>query len=113
MPSQAPIQFLIMVVVQDQDVEKAFNLAKSLGAPVVYLTSTGGFLGRKNATLLIGLPDGLENDLIEALRHTCRQRVEYMTMPVEGASIPLPSPIPVTVGGATIFALPVERFEEI
>ena len=113
MPTQAPIRFLIIVVVQDQDVDEAFNVARSLGAPVVYLTSTGGFLGRKNATLLIGLPEGLENDLVEALRHTCRQRVEYMTMPVEGAAIPLPSPIPVMVGGATIFALPVERFEEI
>jgi len=27
--------------------------------------------------------------------------------------MPLPTPIPVTVGGATIFALPVEHFEEI
>ena len=113
MPSQAPIRFLIIAVVQDQDVEDAFQAARSLGAPVAYLTSTGGFLGRRNATLLIGLPDGLEDDLIDALHHTCRQRVEYMTMPVEGAPIPLPTPIPVTVGGATIFALPVERFEEI
>jgi uncharacterized protein YaaQ len=113
MTSQAQIRLLIMVVVQDQDVEQALNLAKDLGAPVVHLTSTGGFLGRRNATLLIGLPDGLENDLIEGLHHTCRRRVEYMTMPVEGAPLPLPTPIPVTVGGATIFALPVERFEEI
>ena len=113
MTSQAPIRLLIMAVVQNQDVEQAFYLSKALGASVVHLTSTGGFLGRRNATLLIGLPDGLENDLIDALHHACRQRVEYMTMPVEGAPLPLPTPIPVTVGGATIFALPVERFEEI
>jgi len=25
----------------------------------------------------------------------------------------MPAPVPVTVGGATVFALPVERFEEI
>jgi uncharacterized protein YaaQ len=39
--------------------------------------------------------------------------VEYLTMPVEGAPMPLPTPVPVTVGGASIFALPVDRFEEI
>ena len=109
----APINLLIMAVVQEQDIDQATSIAESLGAPVVYLTSTGGLLGRRNATLLIGLPEGMETGLIESLHKTCRQRVEYLTMPVEGAPMPLPTPVPVTVGGATIFALPVERFEEI
>jgi uncharacterized protein YaaQ len=113
MSPHLPINLLIMAVVQEQDLKNATSAAESLGAPVVYLTSTGGFLGRRNATLLIGLPDGLEASLIEALHKTCRQRVEYLTMPVEGAPMPLPTPVPVTVGGATIFALAVERFEEI
>jgi uncharacterized protein YaaQ len=102
-----------MAVIQEQDIDQATSAAEALGAPVIYLASTGGFLGRRNATLLIGLPENLEISLIETLRKTCRQRVEYLTMPVEGAPMPLPTPVPVTVGGATIFALPVERFEEI
>ena len=36
-----------------------------------------------------------------------------MTLPLEGSPMPMPAPVPVTVGGATVFALPVERFEEI
>jgi uncharacterized protein YaaQ len=113
MKKSATIQLLMMAVVQEQDIDQATRIVESLGAPVVHLASTGGFLGRRNATLLIGLPAGMENDVIGALRTTCRQRIEYMTIPVEGAPMPLPAPIPVTVGGATIFALPVERFEEI
>jgi uncharacterized protein YaaQ len=113
MSPRFPIHFLIMAVIQEQDLENATSAAESLGAPVVYLASTGGFLGRRNATLLIGLPEGMEASLIESLQKTCRQRVEYLTMPVEGAPMPLPTPVPVTVGGATIFALPVEHFEEI
>jgi len=54
---QSPIHLLIMAVVQEQDIENATSAAESLGAPVVYLASTGGFLGRRNATLLIGLPE--------------------------------------------------------
>jgi uncharacterized protein YaaQ len=84
-----------------------------LGAPVVYLSSAGGFLGRRNATVLVGLPESNEEQALEVLRTTCRQRVEYLTLPMEGTPLPLPAPVPVTVGGATVFALPVERFEEI
>lgn len=113
MMTNPPIHLLIMAVVQEQDIERATNAAQSLGAPVVYLASTGGFLGRRNATLLIGLPDGMETDLIKSLHNTCHQRVEYLTLPVEGAPMPLPTPVPVTVGGATIFALPVDHFEEL
>lgn len=113
MPSHLPIRLLIMAVVQEQDIERATDEAASLGAPVVHLASTGGFLGNRNGTLLIGLPEGLETELVEALQKTCRQRIEYLTMPLDGAPMPLPTPVPVTIGGATIFALPVEYFEEL
>lgn len=113
MPANSPVRLLLVAVVQEQDIEAAMRVTKSLGAQVAQLASTGGFLGRRNATLLIGLSAGQEVDFITALHQTCRQRIEYLTMPVEGAPLPLPAPVPVTVGGATVFALPVERFEEI
>ncbi len=108
-----PIHSLTLAVVQDQDVEMATRALEPLGANVVYMASTGGFLGRRNATLLIGLPEGREGEALKVLETSCRQRVEYLTMPLEGSPLPMPTPIPVTVGGATVFMLPVERFEEI
>ena len=108
-----PIHLLILTVVQEQDLDAATRALESLGAPAVYLSSAGGFLGRRNATLLVGLPEGREEETLAALRQSCRQRVEYLTMPLEGSPLPMSTPIPVTVGGATVFALPVERFEEI
>jgi uncharacterized protein YaaQ len=80
---------------------------------VTYLSSAGGFLGRRNATLLIGLPESKEQSALDALHQSCRERIEYMTLPLEGSPMPMPAPVPVTVGGATVFALPVERFEQI
>jgi uncharacterized protein YaaQ len=103
----------MFAVVQDQDLDAATRALEPLGAPVVYLASAGGFLGRRNATLLIGLPDGRQEEVLATLRTACRKRVEYMSMPLEGSPLPMPAPIPVTVGGATVFVLPVERFEEI
>ncbi len=111
--TSVPVRSVIMAVVQEQDLDPAMRALEALGAPVVYMSSTGGFLGRRNATLLVGLPDAQAEQVLAILRSTCRRRVEFMTMPVEGAPMPMPAPIPVTVGGASVFALPVERFEEL
>jgi uncharacterized protein YaaQ len=109
----APIRYLMTAIVQEQDVDVAERALALLEVPIIHFASTGGFLGRHNATLLIGLPEGLEEKALAALRKSCRQRVEYLAIPMEGAPLPLPTPVPVTVGGAKVFALPVERYEEI
>ena len=105
-----PIHHLMMAIVQEQDVDLAARALGALNVPVIHLASTGGFLGRRNATLLVGLPDGLEQQAMVALQKSCRQRVEYLAIPLEGSPMPLPTPVPVTVGGANVFTLPVERF---
>ena len=106
------IRFLMVAVVQEQDVDLATRTLSVLDVPVIHLASTGGFLGRRNATLLIGLPEGAEEQALVALQKSCRQRVEYLAIPLEGSPLPLPTPVPVTVGGATVFAVPVEKYEE-
>jgi len=110
---ETPIHLLLVAVIQDQDLDAASNALQKIGAALTYLSSAGGFLGRRNATLLIGLPADKENEALAALHEACRQRIEYMTLPLEGSPMPMPAPVPVTVGGATVFALPVERFEQL
>jgi uncharacterized protein YaaQ len=107
-----PIRYLKIAILQEQDVDLATRALAVLDVPVFHLASTGGFLGRRNATLLVGLPEGKEEDVRIALQKSCRQRVEYLAIPLEGSPLPLPTPVPVTVGGATVFTIPVERFEE-
>lgn len=107
-----PIHHLMLAIVQEQDVDLACRALSVLSVPVIHLSSTGGFLGRRNATLMIGLPEGKEDLVMVALQKSCRQRVEYLAVPLEGAPLPLPTPVPITVGGATVFTIPVERFEE-
>jgi uncharacterized protein YaaQ len=112
MDTPKPVHYLLIAIVQDQDLDAATKALKEIGAPVTYLASAGGFLGRRNATLLIGLPVERELEALVALQQSCRQRIEYMTLPLEGSPMPMPAPVPVTVGGATVFALPVDRFEQ-
>ena len=110
---ERPIRFLMAAIVQEQDVDLATRALGTLDVPVIHLSSTGGFLGRRNATLLIGLPEGAEEQVLQSLQKSCRQRVEYLAIPLEGSPLPLPTPVPVTVGGATVFTIPVERYEEL
>ena len=104
---------LLVAVIQEQDVDAASRTLQGMGASLTHLASAGGFLGRRNATLLVGLPADRLQDSLKILHESCRQRIEYMTLPLEGSPMPMPAPVPVTVGGATVFALPVERFEQI
>lgn len=104
---------LLLAVVQEQDLDAATKALQETGASLTYLASAGGFLGRRNATLLVGFPTDRLQASLKVLHEVCRQRIEYMTLPLEGSPMPMPSPVPVTVGGATVFALPVERFEQI
>ncbi len=113
MNGSAPIHLLLLAIIQEQDLDAATRTLNELKIPVTFLSSAGGFLGRRNATLLIGLPEARETAALEALQQACKQRTEYMSLPLEGTPMPLPAPVPVTVGGATVFALPVDRFEEV
>jgi uncharacterized protein YaaQ len=104
---------LLVAVVQAQDAEYAQNSLKKSGAAVEQLSSIGGFLGRKNTTLLIGTTAERSARLLDILKETCRQRIEYIAVPLESAPLPLPTPTPISIGGATIFALEVEHYEEV
>ena len=112
--SKNRIDRLILAVIQEQDRENALSVLAKLGFAVTRLSSVGGFLGRRNITLLIGLHAGQEEAAVEALSRSCKERVEYVSTPLEAAApLPLPTPMQVIVGGATIFVFEVDQYEEI
>ncbi len=107
------VKILMTAVIQIQDVEKAISSLNEAGLSVTRMSSSGGFLGRRNVTLLIGLPEGFEPTAVQILSKACRRRVEYIATPFEGAPFHPPTQTPISVGGATIFTFEVERYEEI
>lgn len=106
------INRLIIAVIQEQDVESAVSSLIKLGFSVTHLPSSGGFLGKRSTTVMIGLAEGMEEAMTRALYQSCRTRVEYITLPIEGSPMPLPTPTPITVGGATVFGFEIEQYEE-
>jgi uncharacterized protein YaaQ len=79
---------------------------------VARLSSTGGFLSRRNVTLLVGVQEGRTDVAVKALKNSCRQRVEFVSSPLRGGNFPMPAPTQVTVGGATVFMFEVESYDE-
>lgn len=104
---------LLMAVVQAQDAEIAREALEKLNLNVERLPSVGGFLGRRNATLLIGIREEQREMVLDTLNKSCRQRVEFIAVPLESAPLPLPTPTPITVGGATVFTMEVDHYEEL
>ena len=64
---------MMAAVIQEQDVDIATSALVKLGLKVERLPSTGGFLGRRNATLLVVLNTSQEKAAIETLGKTCRR----------------------------------------
>lgn len=103
---------MFIAVIQAQDFDAASSALKAVDISFTRLPSVGGFLGRRNSTLLIGLkPEEIEKAK-SALKESCRQRIEYLAVPLESAPLPLPTPTPINVGGANIFNITIEHFEE-
>jgi len=59
---------LILAVVRDFDSESILNTLLPLGYRVTRLASTGGFLRRGSTTLMIGVDEGQENEVIKILK---------------------------------------------
>jgi uncharacterized protein YaaQ len=110
--SLSTVNRLLAAVIQEADLESALASLSKLGFSVAHLASTGGFLSKRNVTLLIGVQEGREEAAVKTLKNSCRRRVEFISSPLQGAAFPMPAPTQVTVGGATVFMFEVESYEE-
>ena len=80
------------------------------------LHSSGSFLKQSNATIIVGAEDDQVEPILEIVRATCTPRTQIVNpMPpiMEPGEFFMPYPLEVEVGGATVFVLPVERFERL
>ncbi|HET7578941.1 MAG TPA: cyclic-di-AMP receptor [Bacillales bacterium] len=106
---------LIMAVVQDKDSNRLANALSEMNFRSTKLASTGGFLKAGNTTFLIGTEDYRVDKAIQVIKENCQSREQLMSpgTPMGGnADTYVPHPVEVEVGGATVFVLPVDRFEQ-
>lgn len=101
---------LIIAIVQDKD---AAALSKALIEKEIRATklaTSGSFLRAGNTTFMIGIDDEKVDEVIEVIKQYSHQREQYLAPNMAMGSAMLNKGVEVTVGGATIFVLPVESF---
>ncbi len=105
---------LIVATIQDQDADRVISSLTTQKHRVTRIGSTGGFLQQGNTTLLLGVEDQDVDAIIAILQHDSQRRTKFM--PVAGAAaangVAMYNYIEVQVGGATVFVLDVEQFEQ-
>lgn len=106
---------LVMATIQDQDADRVIQTLTEQFYRVTRVGTTGGFLQQGNTTLLIGVEDERVEGVIEAFRTISQRRTRYMPMATGAApnGMALYNYVEVQVGGATVFVLDVEHFEQV
>jgi uncharacterized protein YaaQ len=61
---------------------------------------------------MIDVSEADKDVAMDLLDQTCRQRVAFIAVPMENSPLPMPAPTPVTIGGANIFSLEIDHYEE-
>jgi uncharacterized protein YaaQ len=106
---------LIIAVVQDKDSNRLSNALVKAEFRATKLASTGGFLKAGNTTFFIGTDDEKIEEVLDIIKKNCKAR-EQLVAPVSpmggNADSYVPYPVEIQVGGATVFVVPVEQFEQ-
>lgn len=108
---------LIYAIVRTEDSNAVVEELTKNKFSITRLATTGGFLRRGNTTLLIGTEEDQVSKAIDIVKKECGKRKQIVyNMPYAG-NMPMENytavPVPVDVGGATIFVMDVEHFEKI
>lgn len=112
---------LVLAVVREEDYDQTVQALGKEGIFVTRLSSTGGFLRRKNTTLMIGVEESRLPDVYRLLQRYAGKRREtqytsaapvsesqYRNYATSVSSVPLE----VDVGGATVFTLSMDSMQK-
>lgn len=105
---------LIIAVINPDDANAVIrNLSKN-GFSSTKLSTTGGFLMSGNATVLIGVDEEKVQQVIDIIHEYSHSHKQLIPATAEVGYGYYPNvPVEVNVGGATIFVVDVERFEQL
>lgn len=107
---------LVVAIVHNEDAGALVDALLDKEFRATRLHSSGGFLKQSNATIMLGVEEAEVDEVMSIVRENCTSRMQTVNpMPpiMEPGEFFMPYPLEVEVGGATVFVLPVERFEKL
>ncbi len=102
---------LIVAIINNDDCPSVLSELTHKGYGATRLSTSGGFLKSGNSTLLIGTEDENVDNVIDIISEFSRKRTQMVSSSPSFMSEGFISrAVEVTVGGATVFVVDVEKF---
>lgn len=105
---------LVIAIINRDDANTVTQNLTRQGFYSTKLASSGGFLLSGNVTLLIGVAEEQVQQVIDVIEKYSHSRKQLIPATTELGIGYIPTmPVEVTVGGATVFVVDVDRFERL
>jgi uncharacterized protein YaaQ len=105
---------LIFAITERALAEETIGELTGRGFPVTLIHADGGFLVPGQGTLMIGVPDGAVDFVLNVLDQRCGSRLHQVNSLLPGSDptdLLISEHSSVIEGGVSIFVMPVRRFE--
>lgn len=104
---------LVLAIVNKDDSGTVASALTKEGFPATKLATTGGFLMAGNTTFLVGVDDERVDQVLATIEKHSKKRTQMIPSTFYGTSAYASFPVEVTVGGATVFVMNIERYEKL
>lgn len=105
---------LVFAIINHDDANTVIQNLTKRGFSSTKLATTGGFLMSGNVTIFVGVDEEKVQTVIDIIHEYSHSRKQVIPATTEMGYGYYPSmPVEVTVGGATVFVVDVERFERV
>ena len=104
---------LVLAIVNKDDSSTVSTALTKEGFSVTKLATTGGFLMAGNTTFLVGVEDERVDQVLSTIEKHSKKRTQMIPSTSYGTSAYASFPVEVTVGGATVFVMNIERYEKL
>ncbi len=102
---------LVIGIINNDDVNDLLAEITKASFQATKLSTSGGFLKMGNVTVLVGVEDEKVEQVVEIFKACCSRRTQMIptTPPFLGEGFISASPVEVTIGGATLFIIDVDK----
>lgn len=103
---------LVIGIINNDDANDLLAEITKASFQATKLSTSGGFLKMGNVTVLVGVEDEQVDEVVEIFRSCCSRRTQMMpSAPPYNLSEGFVSaaPVQVTIGGATLFIIDVDK----
>lgn len=104
---------LVLAIVNKDDSTTVSSALTREGFSVTKLATTGGFLMAGNTTFLVGVDDSRVDEVLKVVEKHSKRRTQMMPSNLYDNAAYTAIPVEISVGGATVFVLNIERYERL